>query len=326
MRRPLRADWPHASGGGDDLIPQRKKIMLKTGYVIFCAACPGFFLNVHHIACSDVVFLLLSGKNKKMQFLNNSGRYRAHQPLFPSLTLLQNSRLFFFYFLFFFFMPRAHRAKEVTYLRLPPASCHRLRNHSPELKFPHRQTAGSKSVATAVCRHAGSARGGGARVGAGGTRAPPSRCRRPGPRFHERPERGAAARPRPPPPPDWPAAVCCPVAKAMPAADWRGAGGGGEGAGFAAYPRRTGAAPRGVGAARSPSEREGGGTRCPQSRPCRVPSPVPSPEGVSARAAEGCAPSVRSRRAQRTPRVRAAGLAALRARRFKPVGSCSSPR
>lgn len=43
VRRPLRADWPHASGGGDDLIPQRKKIMLKTGYVIFCAACPVFF-------------------------------------------------------------------------------------------------------------------------------------------------------------------------------------------------------------------------------------------------------------------------------------------
>lgn len=43
MGRPLRADWPHASGGGDDLIPQRKKIMLKTGYVIFCAACRLFF-------------------------------------------------------------------------------------------------------------------------------------------------------------------------------------------------------------------------------------------------------------------------------------------
>lgn len=43
VRRPLRADWPHASGGGDDLIPQRKKIMLKTTYVIFCAACRPFF-------------------------------------------------------------------------------------------------------------------------------------------------------------------------------------------------------------------------------------------------------------------------------------------
>lgn len=118
---------------------------------------------------------------------------------------------------------------------------------------------------------------GGARVGAGGTGAPRSRCRRP--RFNERPERRPAARPRPPPTPDWPAAVCCPVAKAMPAADWRGAGGGGEGAGFAACPRRAGTIPRGAGAARSRSEREGGGTRCPQSRPCRLPSPVPSPEG-----------------------------------------------
>lgn len=43
VRRPLRADWPHASGGGDDLIPQRKKIMLKTGYVIFCAGRPPLF-------------------------------------------------------------------------------------------------------------------------------------------------------------------------------------------------------------------------------------------------------------------------------------------
>lgn len=66
---------------------------------------------------------------------------------------------------FFSFMPRAHRANEVTYLRLPPASCHRLRNHSPEHNFPHLRAAGSESVATAVCRHAGStllsARGGG---------------------------------------------------------------------------------------------------------------------------------------------------------------------
>lgn len=43
MRRPLRADWPHASGGGDDLIPQRKIIMLKSDYVIFWAVCPLFF-------------------------------------------------------------------------------------------------------------------------------------------------------------------------------------------------------------------------------------------------------------------------------------------
>lgn len=50
-------------------------------------------------------------------------------------------------------------------MRLPPASCHRLRNHSPEHNFPHLRAAGSESVATAVCRHAGStllsARGGG---------------------------------------------------------------------------------------------------------------------------------------------------------------------
>jgi len=29
VRRLLRADWPHASGGGDDLIPQQREIMLK---------------------------------------------------------------------------------------------------------------------------------------------------------------------------------------------------------------------------------------------------------------------------------------------------------
>lgn len=112
-----------------------------------------------------------------------------------------------------------------------------------------------------------------------GQGAPRSHCRRPRPRFNDRPERRPEGWPRPPPPPDWPAAVCCPVAKAMPAADWRGAGGGGEGAGFAACPRRAGAIPRGAGAARSRSEREGGGTRCSQSRPNRLPSPVPSPEG-----------------------------------------------
>lgn len=50
VRRPLRADWPHASGGVDDLIPQRKKIMLKIGYVISCAACPPPFFFFFYYA------------------------------------------------------------------------------------------------------------------------------------------------------------------------------------------------------------------------------------------------------------------------------------
>lgn len=76
----------------------------------------------------------------------------------------------------------------------------------------------------------------------------------------------------------------------MPATDWRGAGGGGEGAGFAACPRRVGASPRASGSVQSTSQREDRGLRCPQSRPCRLPSPVPSPEGSRPGAvAEGCA-------------------------------------
>lgn len=166
-------------------------------------------------------------------------------------------------------------------------------------------------MATGVCRHAGAARGTGPRGAAASARGRVSMT-------------APSTDPRPPPPPDWPAAVCCPVAKAMPVTDWWGAGGGGEGAGFAACPRRAEAVSRGAGAARSRSEREGGGRAALSHVPIASRRRSHPPRGLgAARAARGSALGARPAHAAC---VRAAELAALRARRFRPVGSCSSPR
>lgn len=224
---------------------------------------------MHHIHCSDAIFLVLSGANKK---INNSGRHGAPSHSSAELNAVSELRAF----LFFCFMPRAHRANEVT--------CGSYPSSAPALETTRPSITSRTSrpwVPTAWRRERAAtpepAVAGWVTRGSGWDRTPRSRSRRPP--FNDRRERRPAARPRPPPPPDWPAAVCCPVAKAMPATDWWGAGGGGEGAGFAACPRRAGAVPRGAVAARSRSEREEGGMCCPQSRPYRLPSPVPSPEG-----------------------------------------------
>lgn len=136
----------------------------------------------------------------------------------PELKAVAELGIFFICFRY-----RAHRANEVTCgSHLCPSTASGITRPSITSRTSGRRVpraCGRKSAAAQEPLVAG-----GARLGAGGTGAPRSRC--PRPPFNDCPERRPAGRPRPPPPPDWPTVVCCPVAKAMPAADWRGAGAG----------------------------------------------------------------------------------------------------
>lgn len=100
-------------------------------------------------------------------------QYTRAQPItqYSRAQRCSRARSFFFFFFFFFFKPRSRRAYELAYLRLPPASCHRLRNQSPVHNFPQLRTVDSRSVATGACRHAGAARGGEGTRGSGWDRA-----------------------------------------------------------------------------------------------------------------------------------------------------------
>lgn len=85
VRRLLRADWPHASGGGDDLILQQKKMLLKTGYVIFGAAC--FFLKQVRTAFAAGRWDTYPSKNVTFFFFKNSGCRRHRDPYQASVQL-----------------------------------------------------------------------------------------------------------------------------------------------------------------------------------------------------------------------------------------------
>lgn len=195
-------------------------------------------------------------------------------------------------------------------MRFPPVSCQRLRNQSPEHDFLHLR--GDTSVQPRRNRrwrrqHAWARVGQGPRGAAAGDRVSvtaPSADPRPG-RASRRPLIG------------WLRLValllrrCPPLIGGALAAGVRGQ---------VSLLAPGGQRPLPEAVARREDPRRGRADALPSVT--SLPPPVPYPEGSR----RGGRVGAERADAAHAARVRSAGLAALRARRFRPVGSCSSPR